>query len=146
VGNAYCALALRFPTDTSLRSFLPRQRLLPPRNHCRIVDEVRPSPRLAGAFDVAILVAVALDRRLVLRRLPFLDIRQDITEPFVLGDGCMRHPLILVEHRVGQGITFPAHIKASVRICIGFDHLVAWVADFGENVRPVIFMGACGAA
>lgn len=24
--------------------------------------------------------------------------------------------------------------------------LVAWVADFGENVRPVIFMGACDAA
>jgi hypothetical protein len=26
------------------------------------------------------------------------------------------------------------------------NHLVAWVADFGENVRPVIFMGACDAA
>ena len=26
------------------------------------------------------------------------------------------------------------------------NQLVAWVADFGEKVRPVIFVGACDAA
>ena len=33
--------------------------------------------------------------------LTLLDIAQYIGKPLVLGDRCMRHPLVLVEHRIG---------------------------------------------
>jgi transposase-like protein len=51
-----------------------------------------------------------------------------------------RFPAEVIAHAVWLYLRFPLSLRMVE------DHLVAWVADFGENVRPVIFMGACDAA
>ncbi|MCY1234295.1 hypothetical protein D9M72_468740 [compost metagenome] len=33
----------------------------------------------------------------------------------------MRHPLVLIEHLVGQGMAFPPHIQSTIGIGIGLD-------------------------
>lgn len=84
-------------------------------------SEALPPARPTGTFDVATLVAVAFPLRLCLLVLALFYLGLDIAEPIVLGDRGMRHPLVFVEHRIGQGITFLTHIQATIRIGIGLD-------------------------
>ena len=62
--------------------------------------------RLSTSRLIAILLAVGLHLRRLQLILPLLDIGQNVAEPLVLGDRRMRHPLVLVEHPVGQGMPF----------------------------------------
>lgn len=58
----------------------------------------------------------------------------------------------LIEHRarasskspLGEALKYIAKYWAGLNLFL--THVVAWVADFGEKVRPVVFMVACDAA